>query len=568
MKKLSELHQKIYSEKFPQKVQIYLDNFNLSLLNALLETDYEVNLKNDNSKLSQNKQDQIYSFKYLLVEKHIKDLKNSFLIEQKIQSSDNPNFKNFKQLNENKLKEALIKKRNMRFYNFQFLFTEPKDYLELHNDEITKNKENNLINKINISPDKVHDNILIKLWLVWEEYNELLEELKNSSKWLDIRLLKLEILKKKIEAIKKLKEEFKNLNPLKVSRLKDTTRIMTIWNWANAGKIVLTQSPEMFNKNKSWTWNLDMNKSIYIFDDIFSFLRSQIYSLRNIEDKKEAIKNSKEKSGELSQNWNNKETDDLKWEVEKITEELKWYNTYFESKVKNSRVPKIRYKNPITDSSVMYWIKNDLWKWFLKLNANQWVINSQVEIIKEDINEQIKKYKNFLNNFTNFINTLDQNELTYVIKSNNKEEIENCFNENEQNFRIFIRLINNFLIWWSESISNPFKDFYIDLLSIQKDLSRAIKQKDTIAILRKILGVNLLIKLKVFEIYEYTLQNSIKLNDNFLENNYKLVSKLDKYRELLTNKNFLWSFNILGKTNDKYQEKLIKIDKIKEKFKW
>ncbi|MBT3726907.1 hypothetical protein HOF65_02040 [bacterium] len=54
----------------------------------------------------------------------------------------------------------------------------------------------------------------------------------------------------------------------------------------NDGKIVLTQTPEM-------------NKTIAVFDDIYSFFRSQSYSLNSIEEKQQVFTELKEKIEEL-----------------------------------------------------------------------------------------------------------------------------------------------------------------------------------------------------------------------------------------------------------------------------
>jgi hypothetical protein len=158
--KLESLQKEIFSEKYPTEVQNSLDIFN-NVVNTLISSLNEIQLPREFNELSKNKQAKIYSYQCLSVENTIKEIKKEFIKSQTVISDIN-NLERFKQYTDYNKKIALLRKRNIRFYTLQFLFSQAEDYRKLQQDYISEVEENKLLDCVIFDVDKISDNLLIQ----------------------------------------------------------------------------------------------------------------------------------------------------------------------------------------------------------------------------------------------------------------------------------------------------------------------------------------------------------------------------------------------------------------------
>jgi hypothetical protein len=372
------------------------------------------------------------------------------------------------------------------------------------------------------------------------------------------------MLYKKIQAVNLFKDSLKWWSPLNIVNNYDTTRMMIINSLDNNNwKIILTQTPDSFNKISK---KLDISKTISVYNDVFSLYRSQIYSLKNIEDKKIDIKLIENISHQMYMSWNNMDNNERKTGVESINSWLDNYNSYYENRVKLFRMPKIKLKNKVTDSNVVYWVKNDLSNSTKKLNNTKSFITNQKEIIEDIISEHITKYRFFISWFKDILKTLDQEEIYNNIDNNNPDN--QIFNNYNKTFKQLIGLLDTFLIWNFNDIPKPFNEFYITISNCKQKIIKWYNNWDIDTLFRQLLIIHLELKLIRFDIFKKIYETEIKLENIDIDTKenkeyYKnLYTELLKYQEILIRKNFLWKYKIGKWIDNRFQKRLDNIDNI------
>ncbi len=575
--KLEILEQRIFSQKYPESVQSTLDSFNYAINNLVSWLD-QINLESDLDELSEKKQRDIYSYKCLLVEKTIEKRKQEYRKSQSniMNSTKLPLFKEYKDYLK---KKSLLRKRNMRFYTLQFLFSRSEDYRELKKDYISDTKENSLLDKIVYDVDKVSDTLLLQLWFLWEKYESLLVKKKTKRKKLDKLMIDLQLTELKINAIWLLKDSTKTWKTIKIDKVRWSTRLMKIDSLDQADwKIILTQTPETL---KSTTKEADIKKTISVFDNLYVYYRSQIYTIKNIEEKQQVLSDLKKKVEELKAIYPSKydaEPKELEKYILEIERVLEPYTSRYEKNVKSFRIQKIKFRNPRADMAVLDWIINDLSASFNSLSMKKWSIDWFVDVIKEIIEEQRNKHILFRKSFAWILENFDQDKINDLIKENSKEQnIEFC-KQNKRNLSNIKGVIENFLSTWYSTSMSPFKEFYILLSNTKWTITQSLNNNDWLTIVRKLLRIHLESKLKRYEMFRYNFENDYKLNNikNTSENREYILMiryRLEKYRDYLREKDFLENIEIYWDTNKRFllaikqiSDMIVKIDKGEELF--
>ena len=557
--KLEILEQRIFSEKYPEQIQRALGDFNYAI-NNLVNHFGVLSIPREFSWLNKTQEKNVYTYQYLSLEKAIEDKKQAFYKSQDIERSgvDLLRFS----WKESARKAWLLKRRNMRFYNLQFLFSSSDDYIALKDDNISEVDENKLLDFIIYNLDKIPDSLLLGLEFVGEDYKSLVDERKTKDKKLDRLLIDIQLLEKKIKAVALLKDSVKNWKELKKSKIKGTTRVMVVDSLdQNDWKIILTQTPEVYKKTDK---EINRNKTVSVFDDIYIFARSQRYTLNSIEEKQQTLVEIKQKVEELIMGYTNRyghNREKLANDIVYIQAKLWPYDWYYERKIKNNRFPKIKFTNPSSDSNVFIWIKNDLSESLTKLSTQKWQILSQVEIIEESIREHRSKCRSFNNIFFEILERLNNLGLEEIIKSEDENVKKEFFETYYWIFASVRKLIDDFLAPPKSSISKPFKVYYDRLSNCKYKINKSIEQKDVVWVLRQIFIIFLESKLKRFEFFIKQIENDYKLNNIENPDFYKVFKeRLEKFRWNLAEKTIFPNINIRWKLWSRYIEAEKQID--------
>lgn len=291
-----------------------------------------------------------------------------------------------------KLERWIKWKPARRFYYFQEMLSDKKDYLELETEErISIEKENELIRLIIINPLKITDAMLEHAWLMTESYNEL------SYDW-------------------KIKYKLSRINQLK-SALTKTIPLRTEWNISeNTWRIVVSQN----TWNHLSYWNILLfqesmfwERIMLNFNDIYSFARSQRHSLDSLKEKEKDLVSAFEFL-RRSDSWVRKrETRNIPV-FELITKTLWKYNNRLIKEIV-SHLKQIKFINTREDLKHLKKAVILLERRVKEIQSQISNIEKQINIINKKISENEGKWKNFKTNFKNTLSKLEWEDTDKII---------------------------------------------------------------------------------------------------------------------------------------------------------
>lgn len=447
------------------------------------------------------------------------------LKEQRTKSSQSKYLKEFHHTEKHTLESAIRQKPSRRFYHFQELFCDYRDYREL-DDTISLSKENNEIKNIIIHPDKLSIQFLIELWLLDEEFKEKTIEEKN-----DI----------KISLIPRIKEILSNTTPLEVSwNNKTTWRILIFWNNSKnlEGKIILINTfQRRVEKNKRTT-----SKSLTIFDDIYTFYRSQLYTTKSLLEKQTILKKLQSSLLKVIQDY--EITFGENWkpekiiELEEIKELIKKSGSFYEQKAYIDRLEKVIWKNSVQDKNRLRWAYNDLHKQYLSKLSIWENVEKHASIIENLIFQEKIKWKLLEENFKKKIEFLDQEVLHKLIKNWSWEELLEYFTKNRIFFTRINKALKDYCLWRKEICPRPFSQIYNTVKHLSDNLWDNIRNSDLLEILRTIMRINLFLKDSLVMIFLKETENELKLEQRWI--NPKIAnSKINIILKKINIKDFL-----------------------------
>lgn len=463
---------------------------------------------------------------------------------------------------EHRAREKMDIKRRKRFYTFQVVFSDPSDFLELKDEDITLPKEDKLIHKIVIDPRRITDSLLLELSNHDEEIKNLLIREKKEQKKAKKLELRNSIDVYKIRVIPELKDILSSTYPVSYWDRGKSGRVNVINKKGHTmyGKILLIWAPSFFDEERPRTPIVRQN--IAIFDNIYDFIRSQYHTLLNIREEKNAVwKVGKEvQRSLLVPEWEESFFDIYSSDM---------YDLFFHEKTNyhiaraNDRIEKYnetKGKNWQIDRSRMYWVAWDLWRRKARLAGQESTIWLQILLLQDTFKDNLDRLKAFQNYFYDeFLKNIDITTLEAILMNNSDINLEFYF----EGSMMHLKKLKNFLCQITSNnrkfMPYPFNVFFDTLDEFEDVLWKILlnskrKREDIVSFFRSLFIFNLELKKQKVEMLFLWVEHVVKIDKmgkrwvySQIEAEKKdkidlLTKSVDDTKAFIKQKHFLWSF--------------------------
>ncbi len=471
--------------------------------------------------LSQRKKSLIDS---LLLEKLKKD--NFLLCQREVSSqrkeADSSDLEKSWHLDKSIAKQKLNSIPKRRFYLYQLIFSNYLDYYYLPDDNISNSLENSYIDLIVIDPNNLNNEFLLKILWSNSEFSKLIQAYNNASRLVEKESIKYSINKIKLDLIPYIKELIKSAYPINLSKWA-SARACIIDKEADIsdGKIFLVSAAnyyDEFNKRKP-----NYKNSLHIYDDIYSFIRSQYYTLSSIKDQKDEIAFLSNDAFELISGLtiSSRDFDNFSQNLYfSVLSNLKNYNLWFAFDSLEKLISS-KWKNPLIDYSRFKWLSNKLKD---RINVLNWQetsillkLRESLELVSRPLNITLNIHKNFKDNL---ISNFDDSALKSSIEENDNDALLEFWDTNFSMIKDFKKNLSvNLDLLENKLLIQPFKSFIYSIKDLEKYLWKIMNKDevspdDVLGFLRRVYHFQIEIKRQKFVLFMYWFHNSLKIDKN------------------------------------------------------